>query len=295
MLRPLGLATLALTVLLAQAPLAPVFGETAPPATGQEATAQEAARVAALSDTLQMGAVIEVMIAEGKDYGAAIEAQMFPGQGGTRWVGMVDAIYDAEELRRLFDDALQEALSGDPEAIAAAEAFFGSARGQEILKLEIEARRALLDKAVEEAAQVEADRMQAERDPRMRLLRDLVEAGDLVEMNVAGALSANLAFFQGMAEVGGLGTEMTEEDMMTEVWSQESSMRAETMAWLFPYLALAYQPLSDEDLKAYVAFGETPEGQRLNTALFAGFDRMFRHVSFQLGRSAALVMQGNDI
>ena len=82
---------------------------------------------------------------------------------------MVDAIYDPTELRRLFDDALQEALAADPERIAAAEAFFGSGlRAGDIATLEIEARRALLDEAAEEAAQVEAERMQAERDPRMR-------------------------------------------------------------------------------------------------------------------------------
>src|SRR5690606_17370936 len=176
-----------------------------------------------------------------------------------------------------------------------AEAFFGTPRGQEILKLEVEARRAMLDIAVEEAAQVEAERMKTERDPRLRLLRELIEAGDLIEMNVAGAMSANLAFFEGMAATGVPGMPSDRESMMAEVWGQEEGIRAETANWLVLFLALAYQPLPEADLKDYVAFSASAEGRRLNAALFAGFDAVSRKVSFELGRAAAEAMTGNDI
>jgi hypothetical protein len=48
-------------------------------------------------------------------------------------------------------------------------------------------------------------------------------------------------------------------------------------------------------MTAYVAFSQTPEGQRLNGALFAAYDKVFRKVSYDLGRAAALLMQGSDI
>ncbi|MEZ5797420.1 MAG: DUF2059 domain-containing protein [Paracoccaceae bacterium] len=257
--------------------------------------AAEAGRIAALSDLLKMDQVIAVTVDEGMEYGASIETQMFPGQGGARWQGIVAGIYDSARLREMFDRAFAEAIAGDEAALAAAEAFFGTARGQEIVALEIEARRALMDEAVEEAAQVEAERLQSERDPRVRVLRDFIAAGDLVEMNVAGALSANLAFYTGMDESGAQNPGMTREDLMSEVWGQEDSIRTETVNWLYPYLVLAYQPLSDADLAAYLEYSESPEGQRLNAALFAGYDAVFQHVSYQLGRAAALVMQGRDI
>jgi hypothetical protein len=93
------------------------------------------------------------------------------------------------------------------------------------------------------------------------MLRRFAEANDLIESNVAGALNANLAFLKAMAEAGGGGTVGGDaEAMLAEVWGQEAAVRAETEAWLFPFLALAYQPLSDSDLEAYVAFSETPEG-----------------------------------
>jgi hypothetical protein len=72
-------------------------------------------------------------------------------------------------------------------------------------------------------------------------------------------------------------------------------VRKESEKWLFSYLSLAYQPLSDADLDAYIAFSETPAGQRLNTIIFTAFDEAFRQVSFDLGRASALQMKGQDI
>lgn len=251
--------------------------------------------LAELTDTMQIPDVLAVMAEEGKAYGTSIEEQMFPGKGGPGWEAQVAAIYAPEALMPVFAQAFEAALANDPEAVAAAQAFFSTARGQEILHLEVEARRALLDIAVEEAAQVEAERMKAERDPKLRLVRELIEAGDLIESNVAGALTANLAFYEGMAEVGVAGMPSDLESIMTEVWGQEDGIRTETGNWLVPYMAMAYQPLPEADLKAYVAYSRTTEGKRLNAALFAGFEAVSRQVSYNLGRQAAGVMAGNDI
>ncbi len=292
--RPALIAALIASPIAGFVPLGPVLAQTAPPPSETSGTVAPE-RLAALSELLMMPEVFAVMAEEGKAYGTSIEEQMFPGRGGPAWAAKVDVIYTPATLLPVFDATFADALSQDPEAVAAAEAFFGSARGQEILKLEIEARRAILDEAVEEAAQVAAERMKAERDPKLRLVRDLIEAGDLIEMNVAGALSANLAFFEGMAAANVPGMAMDRESMMADVWGQEDSIRAETTGWLVPFLALAYQPLPEADLKAYVEFSGSPEGKRLNAALFAGFDQTSRQISGALGRAAAEAMAGNDI
>jgi hypothetical protein len=114
-------------------------------------------------------------------------------------------------------------------------------------------------------------------------------------MNVAGALSANLAFMQGMAQTGAYGTAPPESDLMQDVWAQEGQIRDDTQGWLRAYLGLAYQPLTEAELDAYIAFMESPAGQRLNAALFVGFDQVFRQVSRDLGRSAGLAMLGQNI
>jgi len=256
---------------------------------------QAGADTASLSATLQTKDSFAVMVEEGKAYGASIEEQMFPEQGTARWATMVTAIYDPTALQAIFDQTLTEALAADLQTIDAAQEFFGSPRGQRILSAEIAARRTLLDEAAEEAAQVEAERMQADRDPKMRPIREFIKAGDLIEQNVAGALTANLAFLQGMASVGTNGAVLDTDSMMSEVWGQEADIRAQTELWLLPYLTLAYRDLSEEDMQAYVAFSESPAGQRLNGALFTAYDKVFRKVSYDLGRAAALLMQGNDI
>ncbi|MDQ2068155.1 DUF2059 domain-containing protein [Xinfangfangia sp. CPCC 101601] len=253
-----------------------------------------AERLVQLAQLLLLSDGLELMRDEGEDYGAALAEQMFPGRDGPSWQAQVRAIYDPVANMAIFQAAFAAALAEDPATVAAAEAFFDTARGQEILRLELEARRALMDVAVEEAAQVEAERMKTDRDPKLRLLRDLIEAGDLIEANVAAALSSNLAFYQGMAEGSG-SSGADAERMLAEVWAQEGSIRAETAGWLVPYLALAYQPLSDEDLKSYIAFSRSDAGQRLNAALFAGYDAVARHVAFAMGRAAAEVLAGSDI
>ena len=253
-------------------------------------------RVLQLSKTMQIGAILAVMREEGLDYGTTLEPELFPGKGGASWSAQVSRIYDVAAMQSQFDAALVKALANeDATSLDVMEGFFSSDRGQRILMLEIEARRALLDEATEDAAKVNVEEMAAEGDPRLALIRKFAEANDLIEMNVAGALNANLAFFKGMAEAGAFDEEMTEDQMLSNVWSQEPEIRGETETWLYPYLALAYQPLSDDDMAAYLAFSDLDEGKALNTAVFEAFNELFTSISADLGRSAAKQMRGEDI
>lgn len=257
--------------------------------------AQTVEAAARLSGMLMIPEVIAVMREEGLEYGESIEADLFPGRGGATWDQSVDLIYDAATMQRRFDAVIAAELERDATFAPAIEAFFAADLGRRILTLEIEARRALMDEAVEEAAQLRAEEMAAADDPRMAALRRFAEINDLVESNVQGALNANLAFYRGMTEGGAFGDDMTEDQMLADVWGQEPEIRIETEDWLYPFLALAYGPLPDADLDAYTAFSETPEGQRMNAVLFAAFDAVFVAISRDLGRAAAKQMLGEDI
>lgn len=286
LLRPLLVALILGTML----PLPLAWAETT------AASAQdEAARIAALGDTMQIGPVLEVMREEGIDYGAKLEGDLFADKGDESWETIVGLIYDAGAMRGRFDAAFATALAGDPAALAGMQAFFGSGVGRRITTLEIDARRVLLDDGVEEAARLAFAKMQDADDPRLAALELFVAANDLIESNVMGALNANLAFYQAMTAAGAFGAEMTEDQMLADVWSQEDAVRTETADWLYPYLALAYKPLSDADLAAYQAFSESPAGQKLNRALFQAFDAIFVAVSRDLGMAAARQMQGEDL
>jgi hypothetical protein len=279
--------------------LAAALGAAAAPsdaAAQAEAPAAGEERVAELVQVMQVPAIIEVLRDEGMDYALSLDADLFGGTGGAGWRQTVEAVHDLPRMQGRFEAALNAAVAGDAETVAAALVFFGSDRGQRLLSLEIEARRALLDEAVEDAAKARFGRMVADRDVRLDLLQRFVEANDLVEMNVQGALNANLAFYRGLAEAGGPGSEdVTEENMLADVWSQEADVRAETEAWLYPYLAMAYGGLPDEDLEAYIDFSESRAGKRLNAALFAAFDALFNAQSYDLGLATGRQLAGQDI
>lgn len=281
------LSRLAFAAFLATA--APLLAETVTDQPGAELSAPQ------LAEVLQLDALFAVLREEGLAHGQTLETDMFPSGGGEEWQAAVSAIYDIDRLRAGFDAALQEQLGQDSETLDQIAAFFGSDLGRKIIGLEIEARRAFLDTEAEEAARVAADDAAAARDPKVDQVRRMIEAADLLEMNVAGSLSGNLAFMTGMASTGAYGSDLPEDQILSDVWGQEEQVRADTSTWLYAYLGLAYSPLSEDEMEAYVEFWESPAGQRLNAALFTAFDRVFRQVSYDLGRAAGRTMQGRDI
>lgn len=257
------------------------------------ARAETPARLDPLIEVLGLGDLVAIMREEGIAYGDEIEDEMFPGRGGDRWDAEVARIYDGGRMADELKDTLGRALSGtDLDPLIG---FFASETGARIVSLELSARRALLDPEVEEASLERLEDMQADDDPRLALIERFVEANSLVEANVAGALNSNYAFYTGLADGRAFDFEMTEEQMLADVWGQEPEIRDETREWLLSYLAMAYAPLSDAALKDYIALSETPQGTALNAALFAGFDVAFTRISRELGLAAAQFIAGQDI
>ncbi len=264
------------------------------PALAEEAPAAETS-VPALAEALRLDDLFAVLHDEGLAYGEDLETRMFPDGGGPRWRERVGRIYDVPRLRADFEAVLQRELGTEAAVLAEIDAFFASELGRKVVGLEIDARRAFLDEAQEEAARVAAETRAADRDPKVKLLQRFIAAGDLIEMNVAGGLSGNLAFLTGLAETSGDGGSLPRDELMAQVWAQEEMIRADTTSWLQAYLGLAYAPLTEAELASYAEFMESPAGQRLNAALFLAFDEVFSRVSYELGRAAGTAMQGHDI
>ncbi len=255
----------------------------------------EAVLLTDLSAALQLDQLFVVLRDEGLAYGAGLEADMFPGAGGQFWTEAVSTIYDTDSMRARFDAALTQELGRDSTALAEALAFLGSDLGQQVVGLEIEARRAFLDTATEEAARVAADDRAAARDPLVRQLRRFITAGDLLEMNVAAALSANLAFMTGLSDSGVYGEGLPQDQLLSDVWAEEETVRSSSTLWLNAFLGLAYSPLPEADVDAYIAFLESPAGQRLNAALFVAYGAVYRQVSYDLGRAMGVALQSRRI
>lgn len=207
------------------------------------------------------------------------------------WRARLEQIYAIDKMDAIFRAAVRDAeISGSSDALD----FFNSELGQRIVDVELEARRALMEDGVEEAMLDQVEHMETSEADRLALYREFVTANGLIENNVMGALNSNLAFYRGLATGEAYADTMSESFMLTTVWEQEPEIRADMEEWTMSFSVLAYAPLSDEEMQAYIDISETQSGQRLNSVLFQGFDALFEMQSFELGRAMAEFMVGED-
>lgn len=255
--------------------------------------AEVRAETQALYDALNLGEMLNIMHEEGLGYGADIAEDLFGNRSNPSWDEQVAAIYDVAGMEAAVLASLDAATEGDD--IAGMLAFLTSDTGQEIIELEVAARRAFLDDDVEEASVEAAALAMADETPRFALVERFVDANDLIETNVVGAMNSNYAFFLGLTEGGGFPQEMTEDQILADVWGQEPEIRRNTTEWVFSFVMLAFQPLDDAQIETYITFSESDAGQDLNSALFLTFDPLFEGISRDLGRAASVFMIGQDL
>ncbi len=246
-----------------------------------------------LFELLKLTDIVEIMREEGVSYGDTIGQDLFAGPPSAEWSATVERIYDYDVMEGMVRADFAASLKGND--LTPTIEFFGSEQGQMIVGLEVSARRALLDEAVEDASNDAAAIAMADNNPRMGLIMDFVEVNNLIETNVEGALNSNLAFYAGLVDGGAFEGALSEEQILTDVWSQEADIRDSTSEWIYSFLFMAYQPLADEDLEAYIAFSETEAGEVINRAMFESFDRLFTGISRSLGRAAAHEMTAQEL
>lgn len=253
--------------------------------------AQADARLSVLVDVLRLPEAAQILRQEGLAYGDDLNTDMLAGQGGAGWDHQVKAIYDTQRMVELVRADLGANLQG--EALEQTIDFFASDLGRKIVGLENSARDAIQDAEVESLARDRFAAVEGTEDARLALITAFVTSGDMVERNVTSALNSNYQFMRGLVE--GDGLDMTEEEMLSDVMGEVDAIREDTRGWLFGYLMMAYHPLSDDELKAYIAFSETPAGQALNRGLFDGFGKAYEDISYALGRAVALNMTAEEL
>jgi hypothetical protein len=101
-----------------------------------------------------------------------------------------------------------------------------------------------------------------------------------------------VAFARAMAAAGNFGGARDEEALLADVWAREPDIRAAVVDYIYPLMALAYSPLSNDELTAYVNFFESDAGQRYNTVLIRAFEPVMIDLSQQLGAEAGRLMSG---
>lgn len=245
----------------------------------------------ALLEAMRVPEIVQVMREEGLDYAQEMGEDLLPGGATRGWRAVVSQVYDTEAMEEVvrgqFIDSFAETDAGPLLD------FFTSEDGQRVVELEITARRTLIDDELEASAREAYQALDGTDDPRLEQIEAFVEANDLVEANVVGAMNASYQFYLGLVDGGAF--EMTEEEILSEVWAQEEDTRSDTREWLYAFLLVAYRPLSDAVLDDYVALSASPEGRAMNRALFAGFNAMYDEISYGLGLAAAQQMLGEEL
>lgn len=242
-------------------------------------------------EALKMEEVFKILQDEGVQGAIEIAQEDEAITMSPAWTSRARQIYSIEKMDAAFRMGLSAAtdLEGSEDAIA----FFESDLGQRIVDIELAARTALADDATEAAAAENVVALRETDPDRIALYEQFIEANNLVDSNVMGALNANLAFYRGLGTNELFGA-LDESSMLNQVYTQEPEIRDEMEDWTMNFSALAYSLLSMDEMKDYVAISEEPSGQQLNTALFAGFDQVFEMHSFELGRAMAEFMAGDD-
>ncbi|WP_299660298.1 DUF2059 domain-containing protein [uncultured Ruegeria sp.] len=243
-----------------------------------------------LLQAMQVSEFVEILGEEGRAQGQSINESMLGGSGGSYFEAQIKELYDPVWMHKQISNAVERSMT-DAQLEQAA-IFFESDLGQTIISLENSARRALSDETIEEmarAAYEQADR----QDAQFRLVDEYVQVNNLIEQNVRGTISADYSFYRGLTT--GQGLFANEEAWLAELLSQQAETEKETTEWMYSFLLLAYQPLSESQMRENIAFSRTEAGRALNGALFKGFDQMINSISFQLGEAVAQAMQASDL
>ncbi len=255
------------------------------------ALADRAAQLEALMQALKIHETIEVMQEEGAVYGSELARDMIPDVDPALWSGVLEHIYDGDKMFEVLSTGFETALDGkDLEAILD---YYQRPEVAELVTLELSARRAFLDAETEAYAMEQYQVQATEGTQLVKHVDTLMNDSDLVELNVMGALNSDLKFYNGLNEGGAF--DLSEEEILSDVWAGEEELRISSQEWLQSFLLMAYQPVEPETMEGYIAFWQTEPGRDLNRAIFVAFDEMYEDLSYLLGLAIAEQMMIEDL
>ena len=233
-----------------------------------------------LIDAMGIPQLIAAFSAEGALAGKSIDDTFLNGQGGDVWAETVRRLYDPARLETGLRDIMVDTL--DPNAAAQALLFFEAEPATRIVEIEVQARQAFLDEAVEAAAK-------ASPAAQGQSVTDILLVRDLIERNTAVAVDAQAAFMQGMIDASGRATDPPDLDRL------RARILIETEDWLRGYNALIQSALNQDDIDVYLAFWDTNVGTAVDDALFQAFGQTYSTLSYALGQAAGRLLPQNEL
>lgn len=185
-----------------------------------------------------------------------------------RMMKILDAAYDGDRLRKT---ALKSTgKTGDAKHLAEIYAWYDSASGLAITKLEESASAEVRAPKVVEAEGIAA--LQQASPLRKDLISKLIVVTRSPEAIAMMSINTTLAILQGVAQASPNTAMPALPSMRYELEKQKPSIQRMLAASLQGTFAGIYQTLTDEQLGAYVAFLETTAGQHSTATGLRAFE-----------------------
>lgn len=232
-----------------------------------------------LFNAMGIPGLIAAFAEDGRETIGDINSSFLGGQGGDVFLETAQRLYDPARMEAELRASFAQLV--DPADARQAVVFFDSTQGQRIVELEVQARQAMVDDALEDAAKA------ASNDAGDDVLR-LISVRDLVEVNTDIAMAARRAFYDGFLAAA-------PSTDAPDIEGQRGMVAEDTRAWITGYYMLVASAMEDDDLDTYTAFWETDVAQRVDAALSDAFEQSYVSLSYGMGQIVGRLMPQNDL
>lgn len=247
--------------------------------------------VRALYDALYLDVLVDVIVAEGQDQIRETADMYLSERSSDPFITQAGAFYAPDTIKAKLIAGLDDGMTDAQVDLALA--FFTSDLGCLAAELEASARVAISDPAVEDDAMAAAARARRDADPRIAQLQSFMTDMDLVDLNLAGAMTAQYHFLMPLIEVDRLG--LSQAEIFALIEESRREVTTSIQEWLIAFLYMAYRPLSDDQLAMYLQYQTSQNGHALNQALFDMFNAIDRDASAFMGTALAQALQSQEL
>jgi Uncharacterized protein conserved in bacteria (DUF2059) len=202
-----------------------------------------------------------------------------------RVVAALDHAFAPERMRRIVEKGLAETLSVDDEKEALA--WLSSPLGARITQIEVAAGEdEPMMKAMNESQQYfeSLPKERADRFVRFAVSNKSGESGASLMIDMTTAIAYGIAVSIPNGDEGQVKV------LRRKLESQRPQLVAALNQRSSYILAYTYRDLGDDEVDRYVAFVESPAGQRLNDAVIKVLVQAFEQASLEIGRNMGAAM-----
>jgi len=129
---------------------------------------------------------------------------------------------------------------------------------------------------------------------RFSLIRELDKAINASDSTVNTLLGLQEAMFRGITASGPKAQAMSEEELQQMIATMKTTIRSQYEILVIGTMAYNYQTLSDNEIRQYITFAESPAGKHYHKTMMAALDNAIRLAGTSVGTTlGTLINQKN--